>query len=118
MGRDYSYISIRREEGRLLLRVVKCTDADAAGAAEMEILSEEVQKGELFLRLRVDPGAVCRFSYSFDEKEYREAGEPFTARQGMWIGAKMGFFALRNGITNDAGYIDLNSFTITIKDDL
>lgn len=117
MGRDYSYISIRREEGRLLLRVVKCTDADD-GAAEVEILSEEVETGELFLRLRVDPGAICRFSYSFDEKEYLEAGEPFTARQGMWIGAKMGFFALRDGVTNDAGCIDLGSFMITIKDDL
>jgi beta-xylosidase len=117
MGRDYSYISIRREEGRLLLRVVKCTGADS-GAPEVEILSEEVQTGVLFLRLTVDPGAKCRFSYSFDEKEYREAGEPFVAKQGMWIGAKMGFFALRDGVTNDAGYIDLNSFTITIKDDL
>jgi beta-xylosidase len=117
MGRDYSYVSIRREEGKLILRVAKCTGADA-GTAEEEILSEEVQTGELFLRLRVDPGAICRFSYSFDEKEYREAGEPFTARQGMWIGAKTGFFALRDGVTNDAGYIDLNSFTITLKDDL
>ena len=117
MGRDYSYISIRRDEGRLLLRVVKCTGADT-GASEGEIMSEEVHTGELFLRLTVHPGAKCRFSYSFDEKEYREAGELFQARQGMWIGAKMGFFALRDGVTNDAGCVDLNSFTITIKDDL
>jgi beta-xylosidase len=115
MGRDYSYISLRREEGRLLLRVVKCTGADS-GAPEEELLSDEVHTGELFLRLTVDLGAMCRFSYSLDEKEYREAGEPFAARQGMWIGAKMGFFALRDGFTNDAGCIDLNSFTIKITD--
>jgi len=117
MGRDYSYISIRRVEGRLMLRVVNCTDADARNQEEV-IMSEEIHSGELFLRLIVDTASRCSFSYSFDEKEYREAGELFAARQGMWIGAKMGFFALRDGETNDAGCIDLRSFTITIKDDL
>lgn len=112
MGRDYCYVSIRREEGRLMMRVVKCTDADAGNPEEV-IMSEEIHSGELFIRLKVDTGAMCSFSFSFDEKEYREVGEPFAARQGMWIGTKMGFFALRDGFNNDAGWIDLKSFTIT-----
>ncbi|MDD3737534.1 MAG: hypothetical protein PHO11_10215, partial [Bacteroidales bacterium] len=56
------------------------------------------------------------FSYSTDGKDYTDAGDPFIARQGMWIGAKIGFFALRDGATNDAGYIDLNWFRIKITD--
>jgi hypothetical protein len=50
--------------------------------------------------------------YSTDGENYTEAGEPFTAREGMWIGAKVGFFALRNGFINDAGSIDIDWFRI------
>lgn len=115
MGRDYRYISLRRTDDRLLLRMAGCTDADR-GTPEEETWATEVASGELFLRLRVDSGAVCRFSYSTDGNDYKDAGEPFTARQGMWTGAKIGFFALREGFTNDAGYIDLDWFRFLTTD--
>jgi len=115
MGRDYKYISVKRSEDRLLLRVVSCSDADS-GNTEKELLSVEAPAGDLFFRLTVESGAMCRFSYSISGNEFTFAGEPFPARQGMWIGAKMGFFALRDGFTNDAGSIDLNWFRIITTD--
>lgn len=129
MGRDFQYISLKRTEGRLLLRVVRCTDADS-GNPEEELFSREVASGEIQLRVTVGAGALCRFSFSTDAGghfdaggdidsgdfsyagEYYDAGEPFKARQGMWIGAKVGFFALRDGYTNDAGCIDISRFGI------
>jgi beta-xylosidase len=51
---------------------------------------------------------LCTFSYSTDGNEFKPSGEPFVAREGMWIGAKIGFFALREGFTNDAGGVDLD----------
>jgi len=115
MGRDYQYISLSRSDSILRLRVVRCTDADK-GNPEVEIFSREIGISELFFRLTVEAGARCRFSYSTNGTEYFNAGEPFTARQGMWIGAKAGFFALRDGYTNDAGCIDLNWFRILIME--
>ena len=115
MGRDYQYISLSKTDGRLLLRIVRCIDADRGGTEE-ELFSREVESGELHFRLTVKAGALCRFSYSTDEKEFFDAGEPFTSRQGMWIGAKIGFFALRDGFTNDAGNIDLYWFRILVND--
>jgi beta-xylosidase len=115
MGRDYRYISLRRSEDRLLLRVVRCNDADT-GSKEQEIFSQEVYDGSIFLRLIVDAGARCRFSYSIDGESFIEAGGSFTARGGMWIGAKVGFFALRDGFINDSGSLDLNWFRILTKD--
>ncbi len=115
MGLDYQYISLRRTDGRLMLRVVRCTDADS-GNNEVELFSREVGSGEIFFRLTVEAGAICRFSYSINETEYIDAGEPFAARQGMWTGAKIGFFALRDGRSNDAGSIDLQCFSILTTD--
>ena len=57
-------------------------------------------------------GAACRFAYSADGFEYRPVGEPFTARKGRWIGAKVGLFAIRTGTANENGYADVDWFRI------
>jgi hypothetical protein len=109
MGQDYQYISLKRTEGKLMVRVVRCLEADKGGGEEI-LFSEEVGGGEIFFGINVTPGALCKFSYSTDGINFREAGDLFTAKAGMWIGAKIGFFALRDGFTNDAGYADLDWF--------
>jgi Beta xylosidase C-terminal Concanavalin A-like domain len=57
-------------------------------------------------------GAMCSFSYSTDGKVFIDAGDVFKATTGMWIGAKIGFFALRDGFINDAGSVDIDWFRI------
>jgi hypothetical protein len=114
MGLDYQYISLKRIEGKLLLSVVRCSDADK-GSAEERLFSTEIPGPRIFFRINVESAAKCSFSYSSDGLEYIVAGETFRARPGMWIGAKIGFFALRDGITNDAGSTDIDWFRIEKK---
>ncbi len=115
MGRDYHYLSVRRSDDSLLLRVAGCTDAER-GSQEVELWSQEFMGDRLWFRLIVEAGAVCRFSYSTDGENFTYVAEQFTAREGMWIGAKVGFFALRDGFINDAGSVDLNWFRIITKE--
>jgi beta-xylosidase len=107
MGRDYQYISLKRSDEKLLLRVVRCREADR-GYPEETIFNDEANTGEIFFRVKVDKGALCTFSYSIDGTVFTNVGEPFVAREGVWIGAKIGFFALRKGFINDAGFADLD----------
>lgn len=58
----------------------------------------------------------CNFSYSLDGKKFRLLGETFQAREGKWIGAKVGTFCTRPAIrTNDGGWTDVDWFRITRK---
>ena len=57
-------------------------------------------------------GGVCQFYYSEDGKHYKRFGEEFIAREGKWIGAKVGLFAWRQSKTNDAGYVDFYDFNV------
>lgn len=107
MGRDYCYISIYRSEEKLWLKVVNCRDADKNTAEEV-VETREISTGNVFFRIKVDEGANCTFSYSLDGSVFEKAGGAFKAREGIWIGAKIGFFALRKGFINDAGWIDLD----------
>ena len=59
---------------------------------------------------------LCQFSYSLDGKKFRPLGETFQAREGKWIGAKVGMFCTRPAIrANDGGWADVDWFRITKK---
>jgi hypothetical protein len=56
--------------------------------------------------------AMCRFGYSTDGKNYRDIGEAFAARQGKWIGAKVGVFALGTTPVREYGFADFDWFRV------
>ena len=66
----------------------------------------------LYLRVSVRDTVLCKFSYSIDNRQFHEVGTPFKAREGGWIGAKVGLFMVRRNNTNDAGSIDVDWFRI------
>ena len=57
-------------------------------------------------------GVNCIFSYSADGKKFTNLGSSFKARQGRWIGAKVGTFCIRPVRNNDGGRIDIDWFRI------
>lgn len=115
MGRDYQYLSLKREEGKTFLRLVKCTGASEGGKEEI-LQNIELPGKSLILRAKVEKGALCTFSYSLDGSQFNSLEGSFRASAGMWIGAKIGFFALREGFINDGGGIDIDWFRISKND--
>lgn len=53
------------------------------------------------------PVVECDFSYSLDGKRFKPAGSAFIAREGKWIGAKTGFFAIADIKRNDGGSVEI-----------
>ena len=59
------------------------------------------------VRVHVGDGAVCRFSYGTDgNSRYKTLGPSFQAREGRWIGAKAGFFAVSSVKKNRGGFAE------------
>ena len=109
MGLDYSYLAAERTAAGFRLIKVVCRDAEHA-AGEMLEGEVEVPSELILLRVKVNPGAVCDFSYSQDGKRFVSLGLPFTAREGKWIGAKVGLFCSANSQTNASGHADFDWF--------
>lgn len=109
MGLDYSLIGAENRGGKLFVFQAMAKDADK-GTAETRTDGVEVPKSEFFLRLTVGKEAMCRFSYSRDGTRFAEVGQPFKAREGKWIGAKVGFVFTRPRVFNDAGTADIDWF--------
>ncbi|KUG07451.1 glycoside hydrolase family 43 protein [Solirubrum puertoriconensis] len=115
MGLDYAYLSITNLGGQLQLSQSVSTNAEKLTA---ETTSAPVQipaaqaKQPIYLRVAVRAGAKCQFSYSFDGQTFQPLGQEFLAREGKWIGAKVGLFCSRPTRFNDSGNADIDWFRI------
>ncbi len=113
MGSSYAALAIEQGEQGLELLQLLCRQADQ-GNPEQVIYREPLQGGKIWLRMRLDSGAIARFSYSTDGRLYRDLPETFSAVKGRWIGAKMGFFCNRQAATNDGGYAEIDWFRVEV----
>jgi beta-xylosidase len=111
MGLDYGRLTVKRENGKLGLSNATCKNADK-GTAEDLVSGPELNSNLIYFRVNVRKGAECQFSYSSDGTSFNNLGNVFKAREGKWIGAKVGFYALREGIINDAGSADIDWFRV------
>jgi beta-xylosidase len=107
MGRDYSYIAVRLVSGKLQIVRMTCRDA-AKLTPETEEASTPARTETLFLRVTVRNEAMSRFSFSFDGKKFQELGNEFVAREGVWIGAKVGVFATGPNDASARGFVDFD----------
>ncbi len=109
MGIDYSVLGLTNRGGKIYVSQATAKNADK-GTSETESSPHLLSSNEIYLRVNVRAGAACNFSYSLDGKSFTAIGETFTAREGRWIGAKVGLVYTRPGKFNDAGSADIDWF--------
>lgn len=123
MGWDYSWIGVEKQGEKFLLKQAVCKDAEQGNLEQVSTLavlepSRKFEAGlfpnyerEIYIRVHVGKGAYCRFSYSLDGKKFTEACTLFKARQGKWIGAKVGMFSVTpHG--KERGWVDVDWFRL------
>ena len=101
IGRAYASWFIRRTAAGNELRLRR---------DHTETLVATQLPGSLRLRVTVAEDGGCAFSYA-THGEFVAIPEPFTARQGVWIGARAGLYASRTG--NTTGHADFDYFRFT-----
>lgn len=123
MGRDYARLAVVKAAHKYEIRMVECINADKIQPEKTTVcttLSPSRIKGErsyetmdidIFLRVKVAENHTCTFSYSTDGKTFRDCGQPFKAREGQWIGARIGFFSIMPEGKN-CGWMDIDWFKI------
>lgn len=104
MGMDYSTLELAYEGGSVFLQRRVCANADKGSAESVQTVCEIPAGADVLVRLSVKSACECGFEFSLDGKSWKAAGTPFTAREGKWIGAKAGFFAVSSIQKNDGGY--------------
>jgi len=111
MGMSYANIALESKSDGNYLVYTDCKDADK-GNTETERIISNVINDQIYLRVSVESGGKCHFSYSLDGSSYINIIREFNAVPGKWIGAKVGIFCTRKSQTNDSGYADFDWFRL------
>lgn len=109
-GMDYAYVALRRASGRREIVFATVNDAPS-GARERFAAPVSVSGNSAYLRV-VSDSTLCHFSYSLDGRQWIPAGQTFTAKQGRWVGAKIGIFATRPSGSTAGAYTDFDFFRV------
>jgi beta-xylosidase len=119
-GIDYAYVGVRRNASNGY-EVVHARVANAdRDSAEQLAASVSVSERAVWLRVTVQEAARdsarSRFAYSTDGVRFLPIGEPFMAREGRWVGAKVGLVAFADralpGSGNRSGFASIDWFRI------
>ena len=111
MGLDYASLTISPSPDGFALCLAVCTNADK-GCAEETIRTCLLNTGHVFLRIMVTRDGKCWFAYSTDDNNYTKMGGAWHIREGKWVGARIGLFALAVQETGLKGYADFDWFRI------
>ncbi|ULC59032.1 glycoside hydrolase 43 family protein [Flaviramulus sp. BrNp1-15] len=113
MGMDYATLSISHDENGFYL---KQTEAIKAIDGTPEVTNEQIKLKSNTVYFKVEviaPNAMCQFSYSENGKTFKKIGKPFKAKEGKWIGAKVGLFNISTDAAKRGGYSDVDYFKIS-----
>lgn len=108
MGEDYSYVAVQRNEDGLQLIQIITTGADA-GKPEQVQETIDIGQNEVWFRVEIQKGGLTAFSYSTDGNRFEKIGERFQAKEGRWIGAKLGLFVVQPRDGHKEDYLDYSS---------
>ena len=123
MGWDYAYLGVEKSGEGFILKYVQCKDAEQKTPEKTSVVgildkSRTFEAGlypnyeiDIYLRVKVEAGGKCSFYYSTDGKRFHNVGDTFIARQGKWIGAKVGLFSVAP-YGKERGWVDADWFRI------
>ena len=115
LGADYAFLSLVKKPDGNYLSFSRCINADKGNQPIVQE-GEKINSSNIYLRVTVTKGAVCKFSYSEDGNAYKPCGETLSAKPGRWVGAKVGLFCTNKRKTNDAGFADVDWFRVEAVD--
>ncbi|MDE7407322.1 MAG: glycoside hydrolase, partial [Muribaculaceae bacterium] len=124
MGYDYCRLTVEKQDSDFVIKQIICRDSHKRKGETSETIatfpadriigqgSRRTFHIDLYLRVKVSPQGLCTFAYSRNGKRYIDCGTAFQAREGHWIGARIGFFSVQPKDIN-RGWMDIDWFRIT-----
>nr|AQQ75021.1 GH43 [uncultured bacterium] len=118
-GMDYATLAVEKTESSMSIVLRTCTSANKNGEERQQF---SVQCPQPVVYLRVDvaptnpaeviPTVSCVFSFSNDGKNYKTIAQKFVAKEGIWVGAKVGVFAVSATHAQQNGFADFDMVEI------
>jgi beta-xylosidase len=110
-GSKHSYIAVDKTENGNTLSVYEGKH-EVCGYPPHVVSSTGISSGTVWLKVHISQDHKCKYSYSTDGVVFNSVDHESEAKQGTWIGAKIGLFCISPGVKSGKGYIDADYFRI------
>lgn len=114
LGLEWQWQANEQRGWGLALLQARSIDA-IKGSPEERAPAISVAHGPVWLRVRSPTARCAGFSWSTDGASFTDVDAPFRARQGRWVGAKVGLFAMRPAGAPAGAYADFDFFRISSR---
>lgn len=114
VGRDFATLAFEMTEEGVVLCQTDCKGADKGASEVVRSRIPVVDTNDILLRVAITEGAMCQFYWAKPGDTFTPVGVPFKAKEGKWIGAKFGLFAVSSKVTNDGGWLDVDWVRVTL----
>lgn len=115
MGKTWGYLALYSDADGIHLGMFKGQYEQYDDATQMLTsiaLKSHTPDTSYYLRVTLHESGQYQFSYSLDGKTFLTIGPQLTATAGVWIGAKVGLFALNPSLKPSKGYAEFDWFTV------
>ncbi|MDP0498813.1 MAG: family 43 glycosylhydrolase [Verrucomicrobiota bacterium JB022] len=109
-GRDYAWLGLVRGQNGTQLVHAECLQADNGKPEQRKVVLEDAPDRIWLRALWNEAGERCAFAYSVDGEAYQTLDSTFQAREGRWVGAKVGIFCTAPGASQ--AFAEFDSFTL------
>lgn len=111
-GQSYASLGLRQRGADLQLVYTTCTPFKPRCTENATVVLPKAPAA-LTLRMAMAEGANARFQYSVDGKRFVDAGTPFAATKGHWVGAQMGLYSASDAAQPSGAVLDVDYFRVT-----
>ncbi|QBE65471.1 glycoside hydrolase family 43 protein [Pseudoduganella lutea] len=111
-GQSYAALGLHQRGKDLQLVYTTCTPFKPRCTESATVLLPKAPAA-LTLRMTIAEGANARFQYSVDGKRFVDAGAPFAATKGHWVGAQMGFYSASDALAPSGAWLDADYFRVS-----
>jgi beta-xylosidase len=111
-GQSYASLGLRQRGADLQLVYTTCTPFKPRCTENATVLLPTAPAA-LTLRMVMTEGAKAQFQYSVDGKRFVDAGTPFAATKGHWVGAQMGLYSASDTAQPSGAWLDADYFRVT-----
>ena len=118
-GLDYSALCIENTGSGFAISLITCEKADK-GASEKRVALADLKGNEyacgsfsrtvcgpVWLRAEIGADASVRYAYSIDGMNFKKVNAEIEAKEGKWVGARIGFFC-ENFAESGRGWMDID----------
>jgi hypothetical protein len=110
IGGSYAFIAVKKKEDGYYLQYVisEIKDEKVEELIQWEQkISWEYSHKKLWFQIKFFETGQSRFALSQDGVTYNEVTDDYLSSGAMWVGAKIGLFALDEKVPESNGYVDV-----------